>query len=300
MDRRENNVRIFQDTEQMCRNNRRLAEAIETSKRGQYVLMEENSPEAAGNSGGETGSEGAGHRFGREAAKVVVSGRRSFEAASAYAQSGEKVCVHNFASATNPGGGVARGSNAQEEALCRCSTLFFSLSEPEIVNLFYNRHKSRLKAGMLDATYNDDCVYTPGVVVFKSDTDTPEAMPEREWYEVDIITCAAPNLRRIPGNAMNPGAGTKPVKIKDSELLKLHIKRMTRILEIARCEKEDVVILGAFGCGAFCNPPEVVAEAMAQVTGLYRYDFKAIEFAVYCTPGDTANYDVFSRRLSRL
>jgi len=300
MDRRENNIRIFQDTEQMCRNNKRLVEAIEASKRGQYVLMEENRPEAAGKSEGETGAEGTEHRFGKEAAKVVVSRKRSFEAASLYARSGEKVCVHNFASATNPGGGVVRGSSAQEEALCRCSTLFFCLNEPKTVNLFHNRHKSQLKTGVLDATYNDDCVYTPGVIVFKSDTDSPKTMPEQDWYEVDIITCAAPNLRSTPSNAMNPGAGTKPIKIKDSELLKLHIKRMTRILDLARCEKEDVVILGAFGCGAFCNSPRVVAEAMAQVIGLYRYDFKAIEFAVYCTPRDTENYDAFSRRLSRL
>ncbi len=300
MNRQENNIRIFRDTEQMCRSNKRLAEAIEASKCAQYVLMEEDSPETERKSGGKIRAESVEHRFGKEAARVVVSKRRSFEAASVYARSGEKVCVHNFASATNPGGGVARGSSAQEEALCRCSTLFFSLNEPRIVNLFHNRHKSQLKAGTLDATYNDDCIYTPGVMVFKSDTDSPETMPERDWYEVDIITCAAPNLRRNPSNAMNPGAGTKPIIIKDSELLKLHVKRMTRILEIARCEKEDVVILGAFGCGAFCNSPRVVAEAMAQVVELYRYDFKTIEFAVYCTPRDTANYDAFSRRLSRL
>ncbi len=105
MDRRENNIRIFQDTEQMCKNNNRLIEAIDSSKCDQYVLMEEDSPGAAGKSGGKTGAEGVEHRFGREAAKVVVSKRRSFEAASVYAWSGEKVCVHNFASATNPGGG---------------------------------------------------------------------------------------------------------------------------------------------------------------------------------------------------
>ena len=45
-------------------------------------------------------------RFTDEA-KIVVSTKRTFEAAAGYA--GQKVAVHNFASATNPGGGVTRG-----------------------------------------------------------------------------------------------------------------------------------------------------------------------------------------------
>ena len=45
---------------------------------------------------------------------------------------------------------------------------------------------------------NDDIIYTPGIVVFKTDTAAPVTMPESEWYEVDVITCAAPNLRDNP------------------------------------------------------------------------------------------------------
>ena len=67
-------------------------------------------------------------RFTDEA-KIIVSTKRTFEAAAGYA--GQKVAVHNFASATNPGGGVTRGSSAQEECLCRCSDLYFCLSVPE-------------------------------------------------------------------------------------------------------------------------------------------------------------------------
>ena len=36
--------------------------------------------------------------------------------------------------------------------------------------------------------YNDDCLYTPGVVVFKSDVSFPERMEAKDWYQVDVIT----------------------------------------------------------------------------------------------------------------
>ena len=43
-----------------------------------------------------------------------------------------------------------------------------------------------------------------------------------------------------------------------------------------------MLILGAFGCGAFQNPPEVVARAYKEVLAEFEYDFDTVEFAVYC------------------
>lgn len=61
------------------------------------------------------------------------------QAASAYKNT--KTAVHNFASATNPGGGVKRGSNAQEECLCRCSGLYVCLSTQTMWDGFYFPHR---------------------------------------------------------------------------------------------------------------------------------------------------------------
>ena len=60
---------------------------------------------------------------------------------------------------------------------------------------------------------------------------------------------------------------------------------------------EEAVILGAFGCGAFRNDPNVVSAAAAAIVPRYRTCFKVIEFAVFCRPGDTRNFDAFKRAL---
>lgn len=140
--------------------------------------------------------------------------------------------------------------------------------------------------------HNDDCIYTPGVVVFKSDVDYPQLLPEEKWYSANVLTCAAPNLRERPSNEMNAGDGDAAAHISREDLQALHEKRMRRVLEIAWRKGNEVVILGAFGCGAFRNPPAVVAQAMQTVVQEYRMNFETIEFAVYCGAQYDTNYRV--------
>ena len=225
-----------------------------------------------------------------EDVKVVVSKNRTYQAASAY--KGMKVAVHNFASASNPGGGVVRGANAQEECLCRCSGLYFNLNTKKMWDGFYAPHRASH-----NPLHNDDIIYTPEVTVFKTDTANPKLLPEKEWYNVDVITCAAPNLRERPSNSYNSGDGNRRAKVTDKELLSIHEKRLGRILDVAFIEGDEVVILGAFGCGAFMNNPEVVAMAAKNVIKDYQKAFKAIEFAIYCSPRDERNYKIFKRIL---
>ena len=279
MNQNEKNRLVFEDTERRCKQYAVLKKAIKTASEHQKVYKENDvvtSSTEPVNNGKKT--------------NIVVSKKRSFEAAAAY--KGKQICVHNFASATNPGGGVVHGSTAQEECLCRTSTLYFNLNSPQCWNEFYTPHRA-----MNNAVYNNDCIYTPGVIVFKDDSANPEVLPEKEWYSVDVITCAAPNLREKPSNRMNPNAGNKKVTITRQELLEIHVKRGERILEIATAHKNDVIILGAFGCGAFQNPPEVVAEAYCKLLEEFDGDFEIIEFAVYCSPKDTANFDVFQKKI---
>ena len=56
---------------------------------------------------------------------------------------------------------------------------------------------------------------------------------------------------------------------------------MRRILSIAAAEGNGVMILGAFGCGALRNPPEIVAEAMRTIVQEYRSHFQTIKCEVW-------------------
>ena len=78
----------------------------------------------------------------------------------------------------------------------------------------------------------------------------------------------------------------------------IYKKRINRVLDIARYAKAEVVILGAFGCGAFANPPELVANAMNAAINEHKYDFETIELAIFCSPRDTSNYEVFAKEFS--
>ena len=223
----------------------------------------------------------------RKDTALRVSGLRTMEAARKYVQDGKCVAVLNFASSTNPGGGVKKGSSAQEECLCRVSGLLPCLESEMPLRKFYNPHREAR-----NPLHNDDIIYTQDVLVIKDDD---YRLLDEPFY-VDVITCAAPNLRENPSNRHNPGDG-EAVLISDAELLELHKARARKIFDAAAVNDAEVVILGAFGCGAFRNPPEVVAAAYKTVVDEFRGYFDTIEFAVYCRPGDSRNYDVFKRVL---
>lgn len=278
---REENIAVFENTENLCKTNPKLNASIKKSVENQKIFP------------GTLPLPNINLSRYDSRAIVKVSAKRSFEAASFYREL--KTAVHNFASASNPGGGVARGANAQEECLCRCSGLYFCLNTSAMWEGFYTPHRKAK-----DPLHNDDIIYTPGITVFKTDTAKPKLMPESDWYNVDVITCAAPNLRANPSNSYNSGDGDQAAVLSDDDLLKLHEKRLRRILDVAALNKEEVVILGAFGCGAFLNDPKVVAQAAKNVLEDYLYTFKVIEYAIYCSPRDNKNFQIFNQVLQCL
>lgn len=280
---REDLIKIFENTVWMCETNHKLKDKIKNSMACNKVISEKNADVILQNLTHE-------RETGKEA-EIIVSKKRSFEAASAYR--GKHISVLNFASATNPGGGVTKGASAQEECLCRISTLYKCISASEIKEAFHKKHRYALKTGEMNSLYNDDCIQTCDVTIFKSDSKNPVLLPEKEWFDVDVISCAAPNLR-----CMSQHNKHWKKNVADQDLLDIYKKRINRVLDIARYAKSEVVILGAFGCGAFANPPELVVYAMNAAINEHKYDFETIELAIYCSPRDTSNYEVFAKEFS--
>ena len=64
-------------------------------------------------------------------------------------------------------------------------------------------------------------------------------------------------------------------------------------MTVAAANHVDVLVLGAFGCGAFANDPRVVAKAMFDALKEFVGCFDLVEFAAYCRSYETENYDAF-------
>jgi uncharacterized protein (TIGR02452 family) len=279
--RKEKLINVFKDTENIITKNKYVAAAANYCAENTKVYKEDDNITYTVENGIEQ--------------NVYVSKNKTFEAAMLLHKKypGKKIAVLNFASATNPGGGVKSGSSAQEECLCRCSTLYPALNQKSVWDKYYS--PNRLNG---NAIHTSDCIYTPNVLVFKNDEDIPRLMPQKDWFYVDVISCAAPNLRKNPNNAFNI-ENSKRAIVSDTELYDIHQERATRILSVARANDVDIVVLGAFGCGAFANSPDIVAKAYADMLFEFKNQFTAIEFAVFCRDFETTNYDAFKREISK-
>ena len=172
---------------------------------------------------------------------------------------------------------MIKGSRAQEEALCRCSTLYAVISNEKFVAPFYSYHRKRH-----DVRYTGRCIYSPDIVVIKSDIGRPEHLTADQWLKIDVLTCAAPNLRERPNNKFNPG-DDKPINVSDAELFDIHVKRGEHILTIAAHYGIDILLLVAFGCGAFRNNPSVVADSYKKILSDFDGAFKECVRSDRCT-----------------
>ena len=276
MSTREDRIVAFQDTQNWCETDPDLIASIQNAKKATEIFYEDNYP---------------AFDISKIRKQVIsVTGERSFASAVRLHKENpdSKIAVMNFANAFYPGGGVVKGASAQEECLCRTSTLYPLLYRNTLREFYdYHKRKNTPKA-------SDSLIYTEGVVICKTDEDFPKRLPKEDWVSVDVITIAAPDLRD-KSNQYAPlvGSGTY---MNDAELFGYHVKRAIHMLTVAAYKGADTLVLGAFGCGAFQNNPDVVARAYKTALVEFPKVFDRVVFANLCNPGEMSdNYIAFAR-----
>jgi len=198
---------------------------------------------------------------------VSVNNIDCLVAAKYLIDNGYKPAVLNMASRHNPGGGVVSGSGAQEENLCRRTTLHRS-----IFPFGEFREKYSLLEPInhypMDHTYGG--IYTPKVWVLKDEEskkyhylDTP--------FCISVITVAGVNNPDIDENGKFTQQIAETIRCKIRTIVRLGLKN-----------GNDSLVLGALGCGVFRNPPEQVAQLFKEVLNEseFKNKYSRIIFAI--------------------
>lgn len=190
------------------------------------------------------------------ACNISIVAADSFQAARRY----DNPLVMNFANAHKPGGGFEMGATAQEEALCRCSTLIASIGSESAKEMYrYNNLHS--------VSVESDYMLLSKVCVFRNE----KCELVKDPFLAGVITVPAPNRIGL--------AAFTPVKTISEAM----VRRIRIMLLVAKEHNYKSLILGAWGCGAFHNDPENVANCFKTVLeddGYASY-FDNICFAIY-------------------
>lgn len=193
--------------------------------------------------------------------------------------------ILNMASAYRPGGGVLEGARAQEECIFRRTNLFMSLYkyDRQMYDLVIEPSRNEFTESMYDLNFiqqgypmdeNFGGIYSADVTVYLD--------CNYEWvsdpYFTDFISVAAMNINR----ALRQG---EPVLV-DGRLSERSIaitkNKIRTIYRIGILHGHDSLVLGAWGCGAFGNPPEQIAQLFVDVLNEdeFRGRYKDIRFAI--------------------
>jgi uncharacterized protein (TIGR02452 family) len=192
--------------------------------------------------------------------QITVTPETTLQAMQRLTQNGLRIAALNFASARNPGGGFLRGAQAQEESLARSSGLYACLQHaPD----FYQHHRHNT-----DLRYSHRMIYSPDVPFFKNDAGDLLEVP----YTTSIITSAAPNYGALEQQQPQHLPSVPNVLAARAEL----------VLRLAAHHQHRHLVLGAWGCGVFKNPPELVARVFLELlNGGFANAFESVVFAVY-------------------
>lgn len=165
-------------------------------------------------------------------------------------QLGSDSVVLNMASFFQPGGGVEKGSKAQEEDLCRRSNLIRSLYS-------FHFHKAK-KLGIRYAgnkfKYPLDkytAIYSQGISIYKKPISYD---PYFEPFQTSVISMAAIKSPKLTEEG--------DLKESDKNILR---EKIRVVLRVALQNNHTKLVLGAWGCGAYGIPSKSMANLFNEV-----------------------------------
>ena len=212
-------------------------------------------------------------------------------------EQGFNPAVLNMASLYHPGGGVLQGSSAQEEELCRRSTLAISLYQFSLPGGRYGdladmvRVKRRAERYPMDNTYGG--IYSPDITFFRATKDEGYALLD-EPFRAAVISVASLNYNPKHGhNTLDNGN----IPEADKPILK---EKIRTILRIGALKGHNSLVLGALGCGAFCTPPAQMARLFHEVLDEPEFQgrFSKIVFAIIDSPSSN-NFKPFRKEFAK-
>lgn len=183
---------------------------------------------------------------------------------------GEEVCVLNMASRRTPGGGVLKGCGAQEEYLFRCSDYYRSLYRYSYLADDFGVERASDRYPM-DRDFGG--IFSRNVTVFRGSEKAGYPLLEKPW-QANFIAVAA--LNRPDIERVNEVARLTPPMINATK------NKIRTMLRIAIVNNQPNLVLGAFGCGAFRNPPAHMAELFNETLEEKEFQgaFKRVFFSI--------------------
>ncbi len=180
---------------------------------------------------------------------------------------GYNPAILNMASRKNPGGGVENGAGAQEEGIFRRTNIFRSLYQFASYAEEYGVKKSNFQYP-LDKNFGG--IYSPCVSIFREGEKAGYKLLSKT-REIAFISVAGLNRPSLNENGKIVDYLIEPAKNKIRTILRIGLKH-----------GHDSLILGALGCGAFCNPPNHIARLFHEVLEEEEFlnKYKHIVFAI--------------------
>ncbi len=168
---------------------------------------------------------------------------------------GKKMIALNFANAIVAGGAYIIGGSAQEESLCRASGLYYTIKQQKA---FYRQNRLHVLAD-----YTDGMIFSENVKIIRDSDGNILDNP----VLCDFITCPAVNRY-------------ESFFLGSKKLDTVMKRRIDKIVSFAESRHPELIILGAFGCGAFGNKRETVFPMFEEAVKKYISLNTEVVFAV--------------------